>query len=493
MGGSGRKMLGPLVRPAPPGGGSHQAEPNHQPDRAALRKVLAAKGRGVEPVEYVRLNVDLGSPVVLHGFVWGLAAHGMHPTLTLHGSNDAAFYTDTYAALVPGGPPLVGHGAQLLWQLHWTGEGSTWTPEAVRLGQADIYHTRLSSEPRYSRLYVDGRVETADYQGFVAGHVVPPVGASAPPPPFRYYALTVSVGAVAPTDQGVVRYVMELQQWQPILDAPTPTALPPADEAAVLYGRRRLTAGTGDDVLVDLRLTKEVPEERYGYLEVWSTFRTRMYYQLSREWTSSAGFPALDGSGVRLANRRGWLSLPELLVPRRALLRTKRTPLTSLPNRRVGVPPHPSDSPFLWCYVRQRSLRPVGSQAIIIHRICEEGVGGGDAQPLAPAPPGWIHQRDTLRFLLVVGSARIPGESCFITLQSETRALVELTDNPTSALPEVCLVLPSGEVVDYPMYGDIIPLPAETGGRGGFHSPPSPLHRWPGMRPRPSMPGCNCS
>lgn len=71
--------------------------------------------------------------------------------------------------------------------------------------------------------------------------------------------------------------------------------------------------------------------------------------------------------------------------------------------------------------------------------------------------------RDTLRFFLTLGSARIPGESQFISLYTDTSVLVDVTDNPCAALPELCFTLPSGEILDFLMFDEInSPIPAEV-------------------------------
>ena len=153
-----------------------------------MRRVVAAKPPGQTP-EYLRVNVDMGAPVVLHAFVWALrsvarlwctlavAAMDLYPTLTVHGSNTPEFMLDTSAvvsvahpgAVYCGNTHTLAHAAELLWELRWTSAGARWTPADVAAGTAEIFQTRLSSSPRYSRLFADGTVETAEYGGF-AGH-----------------------------------------------------------------------------------------------------------------------------------------------------------------------------------------------------------------------------------------------------------------------------------------------------------------------------------
>ena len=413
----------------------------------------------------VRINVDMGAPVVLHAIAWGLAARDMYPTLTIHGSNATEFYNDTTARVTRDPAGLGGgvvfyanahtlaHGAELLWQLHWTDVGSTWTDEAVAAGQADIYHTRLTSTPRYSRLFPDGRVETHDHTGFTEGHRVPTDGDGGVTTPFRFFALTISVGRLSGPGT-TQRHTLELQQWQPIIDAPAATPLPTTG-AAVLYGREPLGEG---QMLVDVHLTKDVPQASYGYLEVWSAFRTRSYYQMAQEWTSGAF--VLDIASRAKLNR----TVPSVW----ATEGTVRPPRHPLPAGGAPAPPrtHPKQArpmleahdgcsivgtavtslPFLWCYLprartcvwagaprspRQRSLQPVGPQALVMHQIRGWDVGMPLDTPMRP--PAWIHHRDTFRFLLVIGSARIPGECNFLTLSSETTAVVEVLDAPVGA------------------------------------------------------------
>ena len=73
--------------------------------------------------------------------------------------------------------------------------------------------------------------------------------------------------------------------------------------------------------------------------------------------------------------------------------------------------------------------------------------------------------------------AETPGDSQFITLATDMVAPVVVTDTPESALfkrrhvyaihvglhpPEICLTLPSGEVVDFQMYDGAENLPNEV-------------------------------
>lgn len=305
------------------------------PDRTAVRRVMAVKPID-QPVEYLRVTMDLGAPVVLHAFAWALAAPDLYPTMTVHGSNNPEFMLDSTAtvtrdsvgAVYCGNRHTLSHDADLLWEMRWQDPGSTWTPAEVAAGLSEIIYTRLSSSPRYSRLYVDGTMETLDYQGFT-GHSVPLVDNT--PPSYQYYALTISVGRVAAVTG---RYVLELQQWQPVIEAPPPSALPDAG-TAVLYGQVPLKAATSatDDALLDVVVTKDLPSDvdLYGYVEVWATFRNRGYYHQGKEWTT-ASFPTEIHFQAN-NTRRALVTLPEILVPRRVLIRTRNCTITTVPAR----------------------------------------------------------------------------------------------------------------------------------------------------------------
>ena len=132
-----------------------------------------------------------------------------------------------------------------------------------------------------------------------------------------------------------------------------------------------------------------------------------------------------------------------------------------------------------WCYVRHRALEPVGDQQTIVHRLVDP------SRVLDPVlqPPTWTTLKDTLWFQLTVPNARIPGESQYIGLSASNVVSVLVNDVVHMALPEFCLVLPSGEVLDLEQYGGNIPLPAEvsqdesaciTASTGGVVTPAPP-------------------
>ena len=77
-------------------------------------------------------------------------------------------------------------------------------------------------------------------------------------------------------------------------------------------------------------------------------------------------------------------------------------------------------------------------------------------------PPAWITGRDTLCFLLSIPGARVPCEARYIALGGSNTIPVWVNDTIGSALPEFCVVLPSGEVLDLQQYDDNIPVPTEA-------------------------------
>ena len=156
--------------------------------------------------------------------------------------------------------------------------------------------------------------------------------------------------------------------------------------------------------------------------------------------------------------RRANVILSEVLVPRNVIIRSLNAAITSLP--------------FVWCFVRHRAVQLVGDQSIIANRLVDPT--RGNACTLAPSPaigkmvdpivqpPAWTLDRDTMIFQLTIPSARIPGESRFIGLASSNTVQVSVIDTVGSALPEFCLTLPSGEVLDLVQYDPIVSLPDEV-------------------------------
>ena len=428
-------------------------------DRAAVRRVMAVLPTSHSP-EYLRVNFDCGSAMVLHAVGWALATPDMYPTLTLHGSNDPGFMLDVTATVTrsttltattyTANDHDVALAGSLLWQLSWDMAGSRWSPAEVAAGTAEVFQTNLTQGPRYTQYNVDpvtaryGTVQVANYQGFFPptsnAHRFPP-GDILSPVAYRYYALVVSVGAFQ-VPGSVDRLILELQEFQLIVQAPAPTALPVTGTAR-FFGRATLSSGTQ---LVDLQLSKPITTGSlgglFGYMEIWTQFRHRRYTVQGQQWTMGS-FRA-DANFQSNNSRRALVTLPELMVPRRAVIRTRNTGILGLP--------------YVWCYVRQRCLQPViGEQASILHEVTDEGIGD-----VVLAPPAWITARDTLRFLLTVGSGRVPGGSQFLSLYADNPVVADVLDVPGSALPEFCLVLPTGEVLDFLMYDESIRFPNEV-------------------------------
>lgn len=170
------------------------------PDRSAFRKVVLAQPL-YNPPEYVRINIDMGAPIVVHAFAWGIACPDLYPTLTLHGSNNPEFMRDhtvtiparTSGTVFGNNTHQLANNATLLWQLHFNHtSGSSWTADDVKNNTMDLYYTRLTSNPRYSRLAADGSIVVEDCSALFTGHVAPVTDFT--PNAFRYFAFTVSVG-----------------------------------------------------------------------------------------------------------------------------------------------------------------------------------------------------------------------------------------------------------------------------------------------------------
>ena len=140
--------------------------------------------------------------------------------------------------------------------------------------------------------------------------------------------------------------------------------------------------------------------------------------------------------------------LSELLVPRTTLVRSLNAAVLTVP--------------YLWCYVRHRSLETVGDQSAIVHRLSDPGRSTTAAGDRATSPPAWVNDRNTLWFMLTTPNARLPGEARYLAFAASNTVPVTVTDAIGSALPEFCVVLPAGDVLDLQQYDDNIPLPAEV-------------------------------
>lgn len=416
------------------------------------------------PPEYLRVNVDMGGPVVLRAFAWALVADSTFPTLTVHGSNDPAFYNDPVVVVTARTPAgafsrnthQLATTNELLWQLTFDRVGSDWSAADVASGLADIFLTRLAADPRYTRLATNGTPANGEaaYAGFdaagsgtVAAHVFPAQAHIFPA--YRYYALCVSVGLLT----GSVPHSLpgwlsaadrcpaaEVQEFQPLVEAPNPATSP----SATLYGRLAMPVGAG---LYTLRLSRPVPtaergiSDNLGYIEVWDSFVTRTAYHQGQAWSAST-FPAPPG--LAPGPRRAVAILSELVLPRYAIIRSQRMSVLNVS--------------YLWCFVRHRALTPVGDQSVIVPRLSDPGRN----LETHLQPPSWTGSRDVLWFLLTLPGARIPCGSLYLSISGSNTVQVWVNDTTGSALPEFCIVLPSGEIVDFQQYDDNIPLPAEV-------------------------------
>jgi hypothetical protein len=137
------------------------------------------------------------------------------------------------------------------------------------------------------------------------------------------------------------------------------------------------------------------------------------------------------------------VTLSEVIVPRYAAVRSLGVTITSVP--------------YLWCLVRHRALEPVGHHVVVAPRV----IDSDGASPVRSAP-AWTGDRAVFHFQLPVSSARISGEARFISLAGNQTIRAVAVDVVTASLPEFCLLLPSGQVLDLAQYDDNAPLPAEV-------------------------------
>jgi hypothetical protein len=420
--------------------------PSRDVDYACLRRRLGSRPTtDPRPPEHLRLNVDMGGAVVLKAFAWAVVMDRSYPTITVHGSNEPAFFADQSVDIpmqdrTPAGSysknvHLLQHGT-LLWRLCVDQPGSAWTAEELQAGTADIYLTRLSSDPRYTRLYSDGRIAGDSTSWGNNAHAYPSVTITFDA--YRYYAFTLSVGTLS----SAVPHTVEIQEFQPLVEAPAAATTVQAN----LFGRGRLPSGTGK---YTVKLNRPVPvAERgrialgIGYIEVWDSFKVRAAYHQGQVWSVSS-FPTQPGMTPG-RTRQASVSLSEVVLPRGVIIRSINAPITSVP--------------YLWCFVRHRAIQPLGDQSTIVNRM----VDADRVLSTYLQPPSWTSGRDTIWFQLTIPSARIPGDSQYIGLSASNMVPVVVTDSVGSALPEFCLVLPSGEVLDIAQYGDNIHTPDEV-------------------------------
>jgi hypothetical protein len=232
-----------------------------------------------------------------------------------------------------------------------------------------------------------------------------------------------------------------------------PAEAAPRATADALRGRGPLDA---TQRLVTFALTRPQPGQgaaagagvvagaRCAWLEVWQQFVETRLRPVPRAsvWSFPPGMTA----------RRATVSLTELIVPRHAPLRPGALPITALP--------------FVWVFVRHRALVPVGEQAAAPRPMLVGPRPPGwttDRPSAAAAPPGWVNRADTLRFVCAVPSARMCGEAAYSNLSGGAPVSVQVVDTSLVAALEVCVVLPSWEVLDVVEYDDpdgLVPLEA---------------------------------
>ena len=417
-------------------------------DYACVRRQLAPRPlTDPRPPEYIRVNLDMGVAVVMKALAWAMFFHGAYPTITVHGSNDPAFYVDNMVdipvadrvsmGLYSKNKHVLQHNATLLWQLGVNVAGSGWTATELAAGTGDVYLTRFASDPRYTRLFSDGGISgTEEYMGWNAGHVFPTQASTFLP--YRYYAMTVSVGLVT----GSQPLIIEIQEFQPLVDAPEPAATVSVN----LYARSLVTKDSG---LYTIRLNRTIPgiipgavAHDLGYIEVWDNFQVRSAFHQGQTW-SAQSFPTQPGM-AHGQQRRASVTLTEVLLPRYAFIRSVNMAVTTLP--------------FLWCFVRHPAMQPVGDQSTIGNRLLDPT----RVWETYLQPPNWTFGRDTVWFQLSIPGARIPGEASYIGLSSNNVVQVQVTDTIGSGLPEFCFILPSGEILDFVQYDSNIALPDEV-------------------------------
>ena len=198
--------------------------PSRDVDYACIRRRMGPRlVSDPRPPEYLRLNVDMGGPVVLRAFAWAVVMDEAYPTLTVHGSNDPAFYVDQNVDIPSASRIAAGFYSKnthnllngtLLWKLCVDRVGSSWTQAELDAGTADIYLTRLASDPRYSQLKSTGQISGSTiYTGWEFAHEYPVQPVTYPA--FRYYAFTISVGRLT----GTSPFIIELQEFRPGIPA----------------------------------------------------------------------------------------------------------------------------------------------------------------------------------------------------------------------------------------------------------------------------------
>jgi hypothetical protein len=175
--------------------------------------------------------------------------------------------------------------------------------------------------------------------------------------------------------------------------------------------------------------------EEFGFAEVWADFRCPATFH-----NGTRVMPAALSScafAVRQP-RQGRLSLAELILPRRQHVAGTGRTVCALP--------------YLWVFVRHRALRPRGDGCIAttwwstITGGNDTGAGAGTTRLL---PPAWVLHRDTVCFAVSVPNGRIPSLCPFMSCSGSAAVAVDVCESPAAAAPEICIVLPSGAVLDW--------------------------------------------
>lgn len=210
-----------------------------------------------------------------------------------------------------------------------------------------------------------------------------------------------------------------------------------------MYGQK---LRENETTVCEVTVSKELPLEMpwYGYLEVWRSFQSQPYYINGTEWSSS-----IYSTSMWNGTTRALIRVSELTLPSRALLRSRLQSVKSVP--------------YVWVYVRSSAFRPVADHSTITNRMIHTTPVGKQLKPNNIPPPAWIDHRDTLRFVFTMGAANVPEGIMFMSVTQDSGILVDIIDHLGSAIPELCVVLASGEVADFMMYGEgRCPLPIEV-------------------------------
>lgn len=203
------------------------------------------------------------------------------------------------------------------------------------------------------------------------------------------------------------------------------------------------TRGHRHSPIVQVELSRSIRGFVGSYLEIWGGDSDRerhrrlvwSIHQGNRIWTKDLG----GSSYARNDQRTCEVTLSRLTLP-----------LVNIRGRGVAV----TYFPFVSVFVRHPSIQALGTSF---------GTGAAEVTVALstgpPADPTWLSGRNTLRFVVDVAGGTVvqnqfgcPG--AFLHCQSSRKEVVRCIDDPVHALPELCVVTPDGDVLDYPSYGD---------------------------------------